>query len=230
MKAGGQFRTLIDFIWAPSRGIEAVARHAPLLLPVVLFSVSAFVINWASMPFAEHVARLSMPDNLDPARAEQVLSLTHRISLVSTVFSPVSMLVKWVVLAGLLYLVAILANGRMRFRQAYSLVAFASIALVAEWSTGLVVMLLKGLENVRAPLDLVPALGLTLVFRDVGLGWFTLLNSINLFQVWFVILLVLGIASINGFSRWKSGWVVASVWLFQTGIGALTTALSGVGS
>lgn len=230
MKAGTQLRTLIDFIWAPSRGVEAVARHAPLLLPVLLFSASSFLINWFSMPFAEHVARLSMPDNLDPAQAEQVLSFTHRISLVSTMFSPLSMLIKWVVLAGLLYLVVILANGRMRFRQAYSLVAFASIALMAEWSTGLVVMLLKGLDNVRAPLDLVPALGLNLVFRDVGLGWFTLLNSVNLFQIWFVILLVLGIASMNGFSRWKSGWVVISVWFFQTAVGALTTGLSGLGS
>ena len=133
------------------------------------------------------------------------------------------------ILAGLLYLVSILANGRMRFRQAYSLVAFASIALVAEWSVGLTVMLLKGLENIQRPFDLVPALGLTLIFRDVGLGWFTLLNSVNLFQIWFIVLLVIGIASMNGFSRWKSGWVVVSVWLFQTAVGALTTGLSGLG-
>ncbi|MEJ2079353.1 MAG: YIP1 family protein [Acidobacteriota bacterium] len=229
MKVGNQFRTLIDVIWSPARGVEALARHAPLLLPVLVFSVSAMLVNWFSMPFAEHVARLSMPDSLDPEQAQQVLALTHRISLFSALFSPLSMLVKWVILAGLLYLVSILANGRMRFRQAYSLVAFASIALVAEWSVGLTVMLLKGLENIQRPFDLVPALGLTLIFRDVGLGWFTLLNSINLFQIWFIVLLVIGIASMNGFSRWKSGWVVVSVWLFQTAVGALTTGLSGLG-
>ena len=228
MKTARQLRTLIDFVWSPSRGIEAVTKQAPLLVPVLLFSVATILINWYSMPFAEQVARLSMPENVNPEQAEQILRFTHRISVASTLVSPLSILVKWAVLAGLLYLVTVLANGGMRFRQAYSLVAFGSVALVAEWAVSLGVMLLRGVDNVRNPLDLVPALGLTLVFRDVGAGWFALLNSINLFQLWFVVLLVMGVAAMNGFSRWRSGLVVVSVWLFQTGVGALTTGLTAI--
>lgn len=229
MNTGNQFRTLIDLIWSPSRGVEAIARQTPLLVPLFLFSMAAFLVNWYSIPFAEQVARLSMPDSLKPEQVEQVMSFTHRISLVSAIISPLSIVMKWAIMAGLLYLVAVLANGRMLFRQAFSLVAFASIALVAEWVVGLSVMLLKGLEAVRSPFDLVPALGLTLVFRDVGAGWFALLNSVNLFQLWFVILLIMGIGTMNGFSRWKAGCVVVTVWFFQTGVGALTTALSSAG-
>jgi hypothetical protein len=138
-----------------------------------------------------------------------------------------TLLLKWAAVALLLFLTTVLIEGRGSYCKTLSLVAFSSvILLVQSWYSRMIVHL-KGIEILRSPWDLDPPIGLSLLMPGLNPGWYTFFNTFNLFEAWFVALLILGLSGMEDISRKKAALAVIPIWLLLTGLRAGLAALSG---
>ena len=225
---GGSWRLLGLFLLSPGAGVRTLAVKTPLLIPMLVLCLGMVALNFLSIPFTDQLARTQLPEGLEPEQLEQIERFQQLVLHASVFLTPLTMACRWALIAGLLYLISVLANGRMHYRQSYALVVLASLPLLGETALNLVILFLRGVDSIAEPFDLMPPIGLSLLFSPQSPAWYSILNSVNLFEIWHMILLVLGISALNDFGCIRSGVIVLSVWGFQVGTGVATLVLGGI--
>lgn len=221
-----QCRLLIELIWSPTVALNEFRFKTPYLCPLLLFSVTGIIIVSFNNSMILNFTQRTLSLNLDEPQIDQSLRFIERIQLLGLILSPGILLLKWTLVAALIFLVAQLVDGKMTYRQSFSLVAFTSIFPLLESCVVLTILKLKGSENLNSPLDFQPPIGMNLFFPETSLSWTTFLNNFNLFEVWYVVILVLGVSILNRHSRLKAAFVVVPVWLFLVSIQVAVATIS----
>ncbi|MDD5543119.1 MAG: YIP1 family protein [Acidobacteriia bacterium] len=221
-----QCRLLTGLVWSPARTLSEIRLTTPYLCPLLLFSLAGVIVacinNSMILSFTQRTLSLS----LDESQVDQTLHFIGRLQLFGVILSPAFLLMKWAIVAGLIYLAAQLMTSNMTYRQSFSLVAFTSIFQVLESCMILTILRLKRTENLNSPLDFQPPVGLNIFFDVTSLSWNTLLNDFNPFAIWYMVILILGVATLSQCSRLKAALVVVPVWLFLVCIQVAVVAIS----
>lgn len=128
----------------------------------------------------------------------------------------------WVLVAGLLHLVSTLLGGRGSMQGALNIVAWASLPFLIRDLLRIAYMLLAK-HAIASP---------SLSGFAASSGFFSqLLARLDLFVIWYIVLLVIGFAIADGLTRGKAVVGVAVVMLLvilaQAGIGSLTSGFGG---
>lgn len=165
-------------------------------------------------PFLRAAFVLSLPAGFT---AEEISVALDRFSLAQSVGllgGSLAIVGKVLLLGALLYLGVLVLTGTARFRDALSLVSTAMLTtLFGSWFV-LLVLTIRTPAAIRAMADLQPAIGLSLFFPNASLLVFTLLNDINLFDLWFMSVLARGLSS-QGILRPRGALCVSfGVWAF----------------
>ncbi|MGD2176429.1 MAG: Yip1 family protein [Anaerolineae bacterium] len=146
----------------------------------------------------------------------------------------VSRVVGWLVWAGALYLVGMVFGGRSTFGQMFSVVVWAWFPYALRGVLQTVYVLVSGQLIVNPGLSgLVqnePSVSETvLASPSVGQTLFTtLLSRIDLFLVWTLMLLVIGVRMTTQLSRRKAVLVTLGVWVVLTGLSLLPAWIGGL--
>ena len=222
----GQCRLLAGLVWSPTRVLNEFRLTTPYLCPLFLFSVAGIIIACINNSMVLSFTQRTLSLKLDESQVDETLHFIGRLQLLGMILSPGILLLKWALVAGLMFVAAQLMTSQMTYRQTFSLVAFTSIFQLLESCTVLTILRLKGIENLNSPLDFQPPVGLNIVFGSTNLSWNTFLNDFNLFEIWYVVILVLGVATLSQCSRLKAVVVVVPVWLFLVCIQVCVVAIS----
>jgi hypothetical protein len=178
-----------------------------------------------------------MGEELSEEQLEQAMSMAAS-PLLTVVFpavgSAVGRVVGWLVWAGMLYLAGMVFGGRSAFGQMLSVVVWAWLPYALRGLLQTVYVLLSGQlivnpglsglvrsgppvsEAVLAP----PSAGQTLLT--------TFLSRVDLFLVWNLILLVIGVEVTTHLSRRKATLVTLGVWVVLTGLSLLPALVGGL--
>jgi len=222
---GAQFRILGRLVWSPEAAFRDLARSGPFLAPLVLSSLLGAAVQFINLPLVERVALNNMAPGMDPDLYQKGLEYLRASQFIGMAATPLSLMIKWSCIAGLIYLVLQVAGGSMPFRQLFSLVAFSSVLQCLESCLAAAILGLKGFENINTARELSPPLGLNLLLQPSGVAIDSFLNNFSLFGIWYLAVLTFGVAYFNRFSRKKALMVVAPVWLFMAGLQAALVAL-----
>jgi hypothetical protein len=136
------------------------------------------------------------------------------IGKVMTYLSPVLTTIGLLVIAGVLLLAFRLFGGEGDFKQAFSVTCYASMPGVIKSILMVIIILAKG--------GIIPAQGLATLVRS-NLGFladykaspmaFSLLSSLDIFSIWYLVLLTIGFAYVARVSKAKSAVIVISLWI-----------------
>jgi len=152
-------------------------------------------------------------------QATQGVTFMYVIPLVGAL---IALWIGWVIVAGLLHLGSTLLGGRGSMQGALNIVAWASLPFVIRDLLRVVYMLFAK-HAITSP-------GLSGFAASPGF-LAQLLSHIDLFMIWYVILLVIGFAIADGLTRGKAVAGVLTVILLvlaaQAGLGSLTSSLGG---
>ncbi len=209
-----QVRLIFRVLWSPSATFRQWPSPSPFLLPFCLFSLLSIVISLNLLPIMTDVVARSASQNMDSDMQRQFLEKIYYLQALGIVFSPVATLIKWALMAWLIYTASQLADGRITYRQAYSLTAYASIIPLMHSLVVFAILKLRGADAIHSLIDLQPPTGMNLIFKTDSLVSSALLQEINVFEMWYVLILATGIAAFNRFSIRKALLVVLPVWLF----------------
>jgi hypothetical protein len=200
---------------APEVAFARDLRGPSFLIPLLILGTAFTLLSVAQSPIHLQWARHQMESA--GTASEQVsaaMDLMRRASVWSFVGVPLFLLAQWVLYALLLWLAAQVLLHLLEFQQALTIVAFSYLPILFRDCVVSLVLFLRSDEVLLRADGLNVALGLNLLFPQIPLPWSTLAASVNLFEVWFILLLVVGIAKMTRAQWQKALAVVFPCWIF----------------
>lgn len=221
-------QALLDIFTAPASAFELPKQKAssfwlPLSLQVLaVVAVSSWYFNTADLSlYLDHVLTNLTTREVPELTTEQEQQQIG-IMRFQGVFATLTILVIYLLLTVYFHLTAsVLTERKVRFGNWFAMVCWASMPLLVAQtviavsyatSSGFVPYEQLDLGNLNAWISL----------QIVESQWFTLVNSINLFNLWSYILMMVGYRKLTEGSMLSSVLVVLIPWLLIYGIWSLT--------
>ena len=219
----GAVLDLVRVLFEPTAVFERVREKPRFLAPFLALAVAIIVISVVQLPFTKAAlsAQFSQMPNMPPEAAQRALSFAS----IGIVFAPIVYCLILVINALLLWVLVSVVGGEAKFGTLLSVTTYSSISYILLTVVGLVVLTMRGTEQVSGMEDLQPALGLDLLAPGSKGLTLALLRGINPFSLYGVFLTATGIAVTHKTSK-GSAYTAAIVQLLVTLL--VTGALSGM--
>lgn len=219
---------------SPREAYRRLAERRPLLAPWLLVALPTMVLNVFVISIAQR-ASVHLLDRVDdPELTAAVAAQLEGMKLVAVLASPFALLLRWGVLAVLLWSLGTFLLPGAALRTMMCVVACAGLPEVLGRAVDLWVAWTAGPE--LGP-DLVPHLGtatsVAALFPRAGTGWLgALLDRLTPFTIWSVALWTVGLAEMTAASTRRALAVTLPVWTLVTLAGTaaevLRTSLTGL--
>jgi len=231
-KANG-LATYLSVLTSPTAAFTQLAR-TPMwgwaaLIGLVLAIVGAILIQ----PAALHATQALQQQMLSHATADQQAQIRDSLARQNAgagwkpyVNTAVATGLSWLLVSLIVLMAASLGGGAATFVKAWTLAINAALPGVLGIVVNALIIALRGPASVNSFSDLIalPSLGMVATNNPVLAAF---LSQINPFQIWYYVVLVLGIETMLKSSRPASVTAVIVIWLLSSslyaGLAALTT-------
>jgi len=187
----GAFLDVFRVLYEPGAVYGRVAEKPKFLMPFIAIAILVLIVAYLTIPFSQAAMASKMAEiaQANPAAAENA----KKFATVGIVFAPIVYAVLLVIFATILWVLVSILGGESKWGTLLSVVTYSSITGVLLQLVGVIVLMLKGVDQVTSPADLQPPLGLNLLVP--GAAGFTgaLLAGINPFAIWGLVLNAIGI-------------------------------------
>ena len=209
---GKAFRVLV----APTRVFAELERRPAWLAPIIICILVAVLSSIILVPsvILPHQRELLEERGLTEEQLEAARPWLEggRTLIIATVTSVVGTPIVLLIVAGVFHLVcSLLLGGQANFVRTFSVAAFSWMVSVPESIVKVPLALASKTPEVQTGLGLLMA-------RDSSAGYAyrfvqSLLAHVDVFSVWKVVLLALGVAVMFKFTRKKSYYVAGGIWV-----------------
>jgi hypothetical protein len=188
----GAVLDLINVLFSPGAVFERVREKPRFILPFIGLSIPVMIIQFLTLPYAQ--AAMSSVYAQMATQNPQAAEAAQKFAFVGVFFWPIILAIVLLLSALFLWVLVSVLGGEGKFGTLLSVSTYASITFVLAQVVGLIILMVKGKENLVSPDDLQPAMGLDLVFPVSGRFLSGFLKGINPFSIWGTVLTAIGIA------------------------------------
>lgn len=190
-----QVGSFFQVLHSPETAFLNEFSGSSFLVPLCILGFLGIGISILQSPAQVEWMRFQLEVAGAPAgQMESTLQMMRKSSLMSQLVTPVLLFVRWLVLALMLWLTAAVFLDSLTYQKALTIVAFSYLPILARDAIACLILLLRDEDALRHADGMTVALGLNLLFPSMQLPWSALAGSVNLFEAWFVALLVVGIS------------------------------------
>jgi len=227
MERRNAFRLLVDIIIRPTKAFtylrDATGHWWLVPLALSMLGLVLYIVVSAG-PMARMTAEemQEVLKQMPPEQAAQATQFIGRTSSVGFIIvtglitSLLGLLIGWLLQSGVLHLVSLALGSRARFGQMFTMVTWASIPfflrhLLQTAVVGITqeVIRYQGLASLVATGD---------PLKDAGNILIPILSRLDIFYIWNLVLLALGLAVMARFSRLKAALIILGYALLTMGI------------
>jgi hypothetical protein len=210
-------RGLIDVFVNPAALFERLRDRPDWLIPLLVGCVVMLVVQYFMHPFTSRATLGMITDSTPPQMAQALRDAANKPADWKLIFQPIGYAVICLIGAGILTGLAAMFTATGKFKPIFSAFVYAKLVVLPAMLLALLIVSLRGVESVNSMMDIMWTLGPSMFVTD-NKFLFNVLTQINLFEAWYVVLLVIAIQKITGAKRGTSIAVVAVYWV----IGAAT--------
>jgi hypothetical protein len=220
-------RGLIEVFANPAALFERLRDRPDWLIPLLVGCGVMLVVQYFLHPYTSRAVLGMITDSTPPQAAQAMRERATMPAGWTLIFQPISYAVICLIGAGILTGLAAMFTAKGKFKPIFSAVVYAKLVVLPAMLLSLLIVSLRGVESVNSMMDVIWTLGPAMFVSD-NKFLFNVFTQINLFEAWYVILLVIAIQKITGAKRGSSIAVVAVYWVLgaATQIGLLM--LSGI--
>ena len=221
---GGFWASLIDIFIDPVKVFKRVAGGLSWWKPFIVIAIAIAVISWFQIPVNQQVMSFN-ERGVSAEQLEQQMEMAQKFGFVGVIVAPIIVLLVYVILAALCNVAANLVSGRSSFKKMLSLLSFTGLIGLIEQGLKLLIIHMKGIENLASRDDLYAvSFSLTRFIESDGILR-AVLESLSIFGIWWLIIFTIGVSVVYQTSR-KAALVPAAVaWV----LGVLGIMLQGLG-
>jgi hypothetical protein len=223
---------IMGVFFSPKKVFEYLREKPSWLVPFMLICVIAVISNILVRDFAiqEQIERVQMSQQLTDEQKDQIVenmqkSATGGRAMVGTILTPVFILIMLIVVSALfLFSGNTIFGGQACFGQVLGMYAHAGLIAIPAAIVKIPIMLIKQSTKVQTSLAAVMPSGTeqSLLYR--------LLAKVDIFTIWELILVIIGISVIYRFTNKKAATLVLVLWAIWIAISlALGSLLPGFG-
>jgi len=217
--------SLAKFFFDPKMFFKALDIRPGWVKAFMIASAIMMLTIVISIPLLIHTATQQLP-NMSPDRQQELISTLRVSQYIGILFSPVVFLLKISIGAYVLWVLSIFCGADLPFRKVLSLVSYVSIIPVLDRLAGYSLNYLSNVDSIENA-EQIRSTFLS-VSSFVNLSGHPALRALadncDLFALWYLTLLVIGLAVIGRFSQAKSTGIV-SIFFFIQLIFALGTSV-----
>lgn len=183
----------------------------PLIVVCVIYGVSAYLALPYTMQYID--LRLSQnQQNAPPEQAERARNIVHAIYGFLPALTPPIIIVGILLGALLVCGMGSIAGLKTKFRDVFSLLAACQIISSLQAIAMYIVLHAKG-DEITSQEQLTPPFGLDIFLQNIHGALFALVNFFSIFEIWYLIVLTLGLAYLAKTSKGKAFFALTPAWL-----------------
>ncbi len=197
------------------------------LVPLCILGLLGLGISVLQSPIQMEWIRFQLEAAGTPAgQIRSSLDMMNKSVTVTSLLTPALLFLRWLLLALMIWLTAAVFLDTLTYKKALTIVAYSYLPILARDAVTCVMLLMRSDAALRNADGMTVALGLNLLFPSMQLPWSAITGSINLFEIWFVTLLVVGISKAARATPLRALSIVLPTWIIAV---VLQSALATLG-
>jgi hypothetical protein len=204
---------------APAETFEEIARRPDVLVLFLLLVIIGFISAVVMMPHVDMVSgareALEARGNMSQEDIERALRFTAAIGKAMTYISPILSACIYFIMAGILLIAFRLIAGEGTYKQSLSVTLYSWLPQIIY--TIILAAIVASRGTVQAELmggTVLSNLAFLTEFKEHRV-LYAFLSSIDLFTIWTVVLMTIGMAAVSRLSRARSATIVISLWVMM---------------
>jgi len=214
-----EFMNVLNVVALPTEVFADTNQVPRWRAPFALLVASSVVIGWFMIPAITEPLRRVYAHSFGESAAETTVSTMMRYFLLLEILvEPMFKLLRWIVFAGVLYLLVLTVtrDRRKLFSRLFAITAYSESIFVLMSTLTVLIIYARGLDHIEGSSDLTVFKGLDFFFPgepSANLALTTLLTNVNIFSVWYIITVSAGIRLITGLNRFEAVGFATIAWL-----------------
>jgi hypothetical protein len=197
---GGFLASIVDIFVDPVKVFARIDAGLSWWKPFVLVTVVSTILSYLMLPFQKRLIELN-PRGMGEEQLQQAVDGFSKFAPLTLITVPVFLIIVYLVLAGIVHLAVNIMSTRSSYKKTLSLVSFCGIITLVEQIISTAVLRMRGVESMESAADMKFSLSLAPLIGE-GKGLLNaVLQSLSVFQIWYYVVLVLGIAAIFKMTR-----------------------------
>ena len=209
----GGLSKVVNIFFEPRKVFQSLKIKPTWLVPVIIVAVLGMGFFYYTFPYImnEQVQNIRDNDRIPEEQKERIIDRIKEAEhppIWQLAIAPVGTLISLVIVAAVLFFVFnVLMGGDSGFRRVFSVYCYSSLIAIPAMIVKFPLVMMKGNINVQT------SLGLLLSADAKGSFLYSVLSSFDIFTLWQVILVSLGLGVMYKFSTKKAFTTVAILWV-----------------
>jgi len=221
---GGFWASLIDIFIDPVKVFRRIGAGLSWWKPFIVIAIASSVIAYFQQPINKQLFMLN-ERGLSEDQLQAQGEMMDKFGFIGLIAAPLIVLLIYVILAALCNVTVNLVSGRSSFKKMLSLLSFTGFIGLIEQGLRMLIIHMKGIENITSREDLYSTSFSLNRFMDTDGILRSILESLSLFQIWFLVLFAVGVSVVYGISRKAALAPTVVIWV----LGVLMLMLQGLG-
>ena len=222
---------IFNVLAGPSEVFENVIANPRCRAPVLFTLASSLIVGFFMIPVAEQPLRAIFTHNFGGDGAAAAVSSTVRFYLAAGMLvQTVMVFIRWAVFSFALYIIVRSLDplSDIHGKQVFALVAYSEIIFIMMSVLTVLILYLQGLEKIESSSDMVVFKSVDVLFdvRKSNDYLASLLANINIFSLWYVVLISIGVKVLAGLKILEAGAVTGISWLCWSFVSLLEKPIS----
>ena len=222
---------LVNIIVNPFKAFKQLKTEEkfPVIALVILLTlalINLILMAPVTAKLSETVlSGMSLPDK----QKDMAIEMTHKLRYLSMIGGFIMSAVILFLQALILFVIALIFKAQLNYAKALRLIIYCFIVLVIGDLVNTILIYFKGIDTIENMYSvMLTGASLLTSVEKVGVALYTFLSYINPFQLWFVVLLTIGIKIFTD-SGWSKSFAICIIfWLIVTLFPVITTYFSQV--
>lgn len=215
------FQRIAGVFFSPGETFADIARKPDILIPLLVIVILSYVGTVLIMPHLDWDAMIAQQGEMmkkqNPNMGDEDVARMARISksagTVMGYLGPLLAIAGFLVIALVIWGACRMMGGQGDFKQAFSVTLYAHFPRVVLGLVTAVVVMARGLVDPMTMATVVKSSPAFLVDMKEQPVLFSLLSSFELFQIWTIVLLIIGFAALTRLSKAKTAAIIVSLWI-----------------
>jgi hypothetical protein len=209
----GGLSKVVNIFFEPRKVFQSLKIKPTWLVPVIIVAVLGMGFFYYTFPYImnEQVQNIRDNDRIPEEHKERIIERIREAEhppLWQMAIAPAGTLISLIIVAAVLFFVFnVLMGGDSGFRRVFSVYCYSSLIAIPAIIVKFPLVMMKGNINVQT------SLGLLLSPDAKGSFLYSVLSSFDVFTLWQVILVSMGLGVMYKFSTKKSFTTVAILWV-----------------
>lgn len=205
----------LKILYNPKKVFNEISENATWGRDYIILSFLIVLIAVFMLPITEQILNNLGPlKRLSSNQMAMIKTAANKVQYLGIMAEPIVFIIKNLIFSVLLYFGIQIYKGKKVFSELFALSIVASSIIVLAGIINTIALYYRGIENVKRIFDIY-VISLNTLFNpnDIGIPLYQFLTNINIFEAWFIIILIYGVSKIAEIDKKKSSLIVITSWL-----------------